>query len=66
MRKGDLDGWKERTKYHRRSLAETAMFQIKQIFGDKLKARNFDSQVVETKIKVTVLNRFTAINNNFY
>ena len=66
MRKGDLGGWKERTKYHRRSLAETAMFQIKQIFGDKLKARNFDSQVVETKIKVTVLNRFTAINNNFY
>ena len=66
MRKGDLDGWKERTKYHRRSLAETAMFQIKQIFGDKLKARNFDSQVVETRIKVTILNRFIAINNNFY
>ena len=66
MRKGDLDGWKERTNYHRRSLAETAMFQIKQIFGDKLKARNFDSQVVETRIKVTILNRFIAINNNFY
>ena len=66
MRKGDLGGWKERTKYHRRSLAETAMFQIKQIFGDKLKARNFDSQVVETRIKVTILNRFIAINNNFY
>ena len=41
-----------REVFHRkRSLAETAMFQIKQIFGDKLKARNFRSQVVETRIK---------------
>ena len=31
--------------------------QINQIFYDKLKAHNFDSQVVETRIKVTILNR---------
>ena len=41
------------------------MFQIKQIFGDKLKTRNFETQVVETRIKVTILNRFTAMNNDF-
>ena len=28
--------------------------QINQIFYDKLKAHNFDSQVVETRIKVTI------------
>ena len=66
MRKGDLDGWKERTNYHKRSLAETIMFQIKQIFGDKLKARNFESQVVETRIKVSLLNRFIDMNYSFY
>ena len=66
MRDDDLDGGKERTKYHKRSLVEIVMFQIKQIFGDKLKARNFESQVVETRIKVTILNRFTAMNNDFY
>ena len=62
MRNDDLDGWKERTKYHKRSLVETAMFQIKQILGDKLKARNFETQIVETRIKVTILNRFIAMN----
>ena len=63
MRKSQLDQWKEKTCYHKRSLVETKMFQIKQIFGDKMKARNFDSQVVETRIKVDVLNQFVPINN---
>ena len=41
----------------KRLLVETAMFHTKQIFSDKLKACNFEKQVVETRIKVTILNR---------
>ena len=48
VRNSDLDGWKERTKYHKRSLVEAVMFQIRPVFVDKLKARRFDSQSAET------------------
>lgn len=44
MRKGQRDQRKEKTRYHKRSLVETKMFQIKQIFGDKMKARIIDLQ----------------------
>ena len=50
----------------KRLLVETAMFHTKQIFSDKLKACNFEKQVVETRIKVTILNRFIVMNNYFY
>ncbi len=39
--------WKQNSGYHRRSIAETAMFRIKTLFGNQLKARRFESQAVE-------------------
>lgn len=53
--------WKEETRYHRRSLAETAMGRYKAIIGPSLKARTFDRQQVEAALAVRCLNRFTAL-----
>jgi hypothetical protein len=53
--------WKEETRYHRRSLAETAMGRTKAIIGPDLKARTFDRQQVEAALAVRCLNRFTAL-----
>ena len=53
--------WKQKRAYHRRSLAETAMFRIKTWFGDQLKARLFENQVVEAFVRCVVLNRMTAL-----
>lgn len=39
--------WKQESGYHRRSLAQTAMFRLKSIFGGKLRQRFFDNQAIE-------------------
>jgi hypothetical protein len=52
--------WKRDNGYHRRSLAETAMFRIKTLFGPTLKARSFPSQVAEAYVRCAVLNRMTG------
>jgi hypothetical protein len=53
--------WKEAVGYHVRSLAETAMFRLKTIFGDKLHARNFNRQVTEAMVTVSALNKMTHL-----
>lgn len=53
--------WKEESGYHRRSLAETAMFRFKSIFGDKLRARVFESQAAEAFLRCAALNRMTQL-----
>ena len=52
--------WKKWSGYHRRSLVETKMHCIK-LLGDKLRARNFQSQVNEIHARVAVLNKFTDL-----
>ena len=52
--------WKKWSGYHRRSLIETKMHCIK-LLGDKLSARNFQSQVNEIHARVAVLNKFTEL-----
>ena len=52
--------WKKWSGYHRRSLVETKMHCIK-LLGDKLSARNFQSQVNEMHARVAVLNKFTEL-----
>ncbi len=52
--------WKKWSGYHRRSLVETKMHCIK-LLGDKLSARNFQSQVNEIHARVAVLNKFTDL-----
>ena len=52
--------WKKWSGYHQRSLVETKMHCIK-LLGDKLSARNFDSQVNEIQARIAVSNKFTEL-----
>ena len=61
IRKHGRKKWKEDSGYHRRSLAETAFFRIKTIFGDRLRSRDFDNQVTEAFLRLSALNRMTAV-----
>lgn len=54
-------GWKRDSGYHKRSLAETGMFRLKTIFGDRLGARVFESQCAEVFIKCAVLNTMARL-----
>ena len=56
-----LAHWKQQSGYHRRSLAETAMFRWKTTFGDRLSARLLSHQQTETRIKANCLNRFAQL-----
>jgi len=53
--------WKKESNYHRRSLAETAMFRFKTIIGPKLRNRTFENQKTEAAIGVAIINTFTAL-----
>jgi hypothetical protein len=53
--------WKIDIGYHRRSLAETAMYRMKCCFGDKLKNRKLPNQRAEVRIRCKILNRFTQL-----
>lgn len=61
IRKNGRKRWKVDSGYHKRSLAETAMFRYKTIFGAELSARSDERQQTEVAIKCAILNRFTAI-----
>lgn len=53
--------WKEESGYHRRSLAETAMFRLKTIFTDKVRARREAAQRVELLLRAKALNLMTTL-----
>jgi hypothetical protein len=53
--------WKQNVGYHRRSLAETAMYRIKCCFGANLKNREFENQQAEARLRCKILNRFTHL-----
>ncbi len=53
--------WKQETGYHRRSLAETAIYRVKTLFGANLRAQLFEQQATELFIKVAALNRMTHL-----
>ena len=57
--------WKKWSWYHRRSLVETKMHCIK-LLGDKLSARNFDSQVNEINARIAALNKFAELGRPHY
>ncbi|EYB45654.1 transposase [Escherichia coli] len=58
-RKGAGSRWKWTTEYNRRSIAETAMYRMKQLLGDSLTLRDYDGQVAEAMAMVRALNRMT-------
>jgi hypothetical protein len=53
--------WKKDAGYHRRSLAETAFFRCKTLFGPTLRSRDFPQQATELFIQAAVLNRMTHL-----
>lgn len=61
IRKSTRKQWKKNSGYHKRSLAETAMFRFKKIFGATLMSRTFDNQAVEALIKCRALNIMTGL-----
>ncbi|MEX3592596.1 MAG: IS5 family transposase [Burkholderia sp.] len=52
--------WKQESGYHRRSLAENAMYRFKTLTGDYLWARHIDAQATEVSVRVGVINRRMA------
>lgn len=58
--KGETE-WKRNSGYHRRRLAETAMFRIKALFSGKLKNRSFTAQQAEAYLRVGALNKMTGL-----
>lgn len=56
-----MPAWKNESGYHRRSLAENAMYRLKQLFSERLASRQFDSQVTEVQVRVAVMNIMTAL-----
>jgi IS5 family transposase len=53
--------WKRESQYHRRSLAETTMFRLKMIFGERVGARSFDGQAAQMLVRCATLNRMTHL-----
>jgi len=53
--------WKISTGYHQRSLAENAMYRLKQLLGDRLSSRLFETQVTEVHVRVAAMNIMTAL-----
>jgi len=59
IRKVGRSAWKEESGYHERSLAETAMFRMKTIFGDGVASRTLARQATEAGIRCRALNLMT-------
>lgn len=53
--------WKKQNDYHKRSLAETAMYRLKTIFNDSLRSRKFENQTVEAFLRCRALNKMTQL-----
>jgi IS5 family transposase len=61
IRKHGRQQWKHDSGYHIRSLAETLMFRLKTIFGDKLSARLLETQTTQALIRCLALNQMTHL-----
>ncbi|MGQ0603172.1 MAG: IS5/IS1182 family transposase, partial [Anaerolineales bacterium] len=53
--------WKREHGYHRRSLAETAIFRLKTIFSQQLSARRLETQATPVGIRCRALNLMTHL-----
>ena len=53
--------WKKDSGYHRRSLAENAMYRLKQLFGGQVASRIFDAQVGEIHARIAAMNAMTYL-----
>lgn len=53
--------WKRERGYHRRSLAEVAIFRLKMVFGERASARSFEGQAAQVLVRCAALNRMTHL-----
>jgi IS5 family transposase len=61
IRKVGRKKWKAESGYHRRSLAETQMFRVKKIFGERVSARYFEGQAAQILVRCAALNKMTHL-----
>lgn len=61
VRENGLETWKKEVGYHRRSLAETAMFRVKTILGNRLRAKILLHQKTEMAIWCRAINKMTSL-----
>jgi IS5 family transposase len=61
IRRQGRAAWKRESNYHRRSLAETAVFRVKMIFSERVSARSFDGQAAQLLVRCATLNRMTHL-----
>jgi DDE family transposase len=61
IRKHGRPAWKRDSTYHQRSLAETAIFRMKTIFGDKLSTRLLETQYTQARIRCRAFNIMTLL-----
>ncbi|MCA1605074.1 MAG: IS5 family transposase [Acidobacteria bacterium] len=61
IRRGGRGRWKRESGYHRRSLAEAAVFRVKTIFGGRVGARSFEGQAAQMLVRCAALNRMTHV-----
>lgn len=61
IRRTSRRAWKINAGYHLRSLVETTMYRLKQIFSSKLKNRKLHNQKTEAKLRCRILNRITQL-----
>lgn len=53
--------WKKESGYHVRSRAETKMFQVKAVYGEKVSARKFAGQATQLLVRCVGLNRMNQL-----
>jgi hypothetical protein len=53
--------WKVESGYHQRSLAETAVFRFKTLFGDHLSTRRWTTQATQFGVRCRALNLMTHL-----
>jgi IS5 family transposase len=61
IRRAGRARWKRESDYHRRSLAETAVFRVKMIFSERAGARSFEGQAAQLLVRCAALNRMTHL-----
>jgi hypothetical protein len=53
--------WKVDSGYHQRSLAEMTMYRLKQLLGERLRAKVWENQSLELQIRCYILNKIMAL-----
>ena len=61
MHKEGLAHRKKISGYHHRPLAETAMYQFKQLLAGKISLRNYNGQLGEVMAYVSAINKLNTL-----